>query len=155
MKAGQGPEIEAVCTLHILLQFPIQFTHSLMPSLTWKRKEFRYETCTNRFYLTQTVALKIVIVCGYIATGNSCYKNNGRWKEFNHRTLYQPLFLLPLVGKDYEYECYCPHPAEPLLRTKLRHNSLIPHSMPPHIYLAPKVDLVATCSRKKFLLVVY
>jgi len=47
MKAGQGPEIEAVCTLlcmHILLQFPIQFTHSLMPSLTWKRKESRYET---------------------------------------------------------------------------------------------------------------
>ena len=105
--------------------------------------------------MTQTIALKIVIVCGYIATGNSCYKNNGLWKGFNHRILDQPPFLLPLVGIDYEYECYCPHPAEPLLRTKLHHHSLIPHSMPAHIYLAPNVDLVATCSRKKFLLIVY
>lgn len=50
---------------------------------------------------------------------------------------------------------YFPHPAELLPRTKLHHHSFIPHSMPPHIYFAPKIDLVTTCSIKKFLLVVY
>jgi len=67
-----------------------------------------------------------------------------------------PVFIPLLHGVNHKHDALsdwvclelsrvCPYPAKLPLWTNLYHCSLVPHPIPSHIHLAPRIDTVTTC----------